>query len=335
MGSAGCIGCGDGETNLRTDRRFAIDPSRLIPQSASKFLDKKVAGVVGMIVKYLSKFALEVLPSVVATIIGAYIVNHYIVARPAADAPVAATVSTVDPKKVDARGTTPVEQASVPEQGQAQKNTPDKTTADKTTTDKTTTDKTSPEKIAVEKAAAEKVADKPTETASLPAEARRRSPALREKTVARTSIPTAATANVALPVEIAPTQEDRRDANDMARAAIERLRGSGGEASRPPEAPHGADTSRVVSAPAVQPVQPLPPAITVPAGDGFNPGAPRPPYVPVVRVEDPLRPTPPADIPTASRPLDLHAEAATPGRSTVAQDMLSAAKSVFHAVLPQ
>jgi hypothetical protein len=293
-----------------------------------------------MIVKYLSKFVLEVLPSVVATIVGAYIVNHYIVARPAADAPVAASVSTVDPKKADTRGVgTPTEQASVPEPGQAQKSTSDKTTADKATTDKTAPEKTAPEKIAVEKAAAEKAADRPTETASLPADARRRSPALREKTVARTSIPTAATANVAAPVEVSPTQEDRRDANDMARAAIERLRGSG-EASRPPEVPRPADTSRVVSAPVVQP---LPPAISVPSGDGFNPGAtasPRPPYVPVVRVEDPLRPTPPAEIPTASiptasRPLDLHAEAATPGRTSVAQDMLSAAKSVFHAVLPQ
>ena len=43
--------------------------------------------------KYVSKFALDILPSVVATIIGAYIVNHYIVAKPA-DAPAAAAVST-------------------------------------------------------------------------------------------------------------------------------------------------------------------------------------------------------------------------------------------------
>ena len=37
--------------------------------------------------KYLSKFAMDILPSVVATIIGAYIVNHYIVSKPTADAP--------------------------------------------------------------------------------------------------------------------------------------------------------------------------------------------------------------------------------------------------------
>ena len=39
--------------------------------------------------KYVSKFAMDILPSVAATIIGAYIVNHYITAKPAADAPAA------------------------------------------------------------------------------------------------------------------------------------------------------------------------------------------------------------------------------------------------------
>src|SRR5258707_15365107 len=53
--------------------------------------------------KYVSKFALDILPSVVATIIGAYIVNHYIVTKPGADAPVAAAVSTTEPK-ADAKG---------------------------------------------------------------------------------------------------------------------------------------------------------------------------------------------------------------------------------------
>ncbi len=46
--------------------------------------------------KYVSKFAMDILPSVIATILGAYIVNHYIVSKP--DAPVAAAVSPADPK---------------------------------------------------------------------------------------------------------------------------------------------------------------------------------------------------------------------------------------------
>ena len=36
---------------------------------------------------YLKKFTMDILPSVAATIIGAYIVNHYIVSKPGADAP--------------------------------------------------------------------------------------------------------------------------------------------------------------------------------------------------------------------------------------------------------
>ena len=50
--------------------------------------------------KYLKKFAMDILPSVAATIIGAYIVNHYITTRPA-EAPVAAAVSSADPKKAE------------------------------------------------------------------------------------------------------------------------------------------------------------------------------------------------------------------------------------------
>ena len=55
-----------------------------------------------MLKKYISKFAMDILPSVAATIIGAYIVNHYIVNKPAAGVP-AAAVSSVDPKKADAK----------------------------------------------------------------------------------------------------------------------------------------------------------------------------------------------------------------------------------------
>jgi len=317
-----------------------------------------------MIVKYLSKFVLEILPSVVATIVGAYIVNHYIVAKPATDAPVAAAVSTVDPKaaapkvadpktadakaadskaadpkkidvktaKADAKGfdkgsdkgsektlETPSDVAGTPDPATAKKNTADK--------------------------AIEKPADKPADTASLPVETRRHQPAPRDRTVAKTApapaqtpAPAVAAASVVPAVEANPTLDERRDANDMARAAIERLRNSS-EASRAADAPRVQDAPRVVSAP----VQPLPPAIMVstPSGDALNPNGtapPRSPYAPVARVDDPRRPTPPADIPTASRPLDLHAEATASmpeQRTTVADDMLSAAKSVFHAVLPR
>ena len=41
-----------------------------------------------MLKKYLTKFTVDILPSVAATVIGAYIVNHYIVSKPGPDAPV-------------------------------------------------------------------------------------------------------------------------------------------------------------------------------------------------------------------------------------------------------
>jgi hypothetical protein len=61
------------------------------------------------------------------------------------------------------------------------------------------------------------------------------------------------------------------------------------------------------------------------------------PYPTTARIDDPRRPTPPADIPVPG-PLDLRADAAdsaTRAHTTVAEDVLSAAKSVFHAVLPR
>src|SRR5438093_12983090 len=53
-------------------------------------------GVAGML-NYLKKFAVDIFPSVAATVIGAYIVNHYIVTKPTADAP-AAAASMANPR---------------------------------------------------------------------------------------------------------------------------------------------------------------------------------------------------------------------------------------------
>ena len=113
-------------------------------------------------------------------------------------------------------------------------------------------------------------------------------------------------------------------------AAIERLRGTTEGSSHVQEAARAApETPRTVSAP---PVQPLPPPIMV-----STPTADDPPYTANVRIA-PSRPTPPADIPPPSRPpLDLHADATDPPahpHTNVAEEMLSAAKSMFHAVLP-
>jgi hypothetical protein len=296
--------------------------------------------------KYVSKFTMDILPSVVATIIGAYIVNHYIVTRPAADAPVAAAVSPAVPKKaetgIDAK---PAAKAAdirnIPGPGVKAKGISERAMIEQTAAERPTV-----VEKAVEKPV-EKSADTPAETASIPVEPRHYQPAPREKTVAKSAAapvapaaPTVAAAPVVAPpattVEAAIAPEEHRDANELARAAIERLRS---EPARVPDGPRVA-TAPVVSAP---PIRPLPPPIMVstPAAGTFNPvpeSSGMRPYRAGIGMDDPNRPTPPADIPEASPPLDLRAEVVVPPRrehTTVAEDMLLAAKSVFHAVLPK
>jgi hypothetical protein len=132
--------------------------------------------------------------------------------------------------------------------------------------------------------------------------------------------------------------EERRDANDLARAAIERLRGNGDTSPRALEASRISETPRIV---AVPPVRPLPPPIMVsapPNDEAFDQGSRARPSYPVNAGNgDQGRPTPPADIPASRPPLDLRADAEPPPREhkSVAEDVLSAAKSVFHAVLPK
>jgi len=322
--------------------------------------------------KYLSKFTLDVLPSLLATVIGAYIVNHYISNKP--DAPVAAVLSTAEPKadakapdaakaeaKTDAKTPeTSSDVANIPEPGVRAKGISEKAVLDRPT------------------ATVEKSADKPAETASIPPDTRRHQAAPREKMVAKTVAAPQPSAPAVVPVVAAPSVaaapnpvppaeaaapatpvEEHRDANDLARAAIERLRGltadtsphaqeaaRAPDAARIPDAPHvvyaaPVESPRAVPAPAVRPLPP-PIMVSTPAREPFDPAAGssqgKPPYD-AARNDDPHRPTPPADIP-ASQPLDLRAEAVEPPprereHRNVAEDMLSAAKSVFHAVLPK
>jgi hypothetical protein len=261
---------------------------------------------------YLKKFTMEILPSVAATIIGAYIVNHYMAAKPV-EAPVAAAMSSADSKKAQ-----PAEAKGISERAMIEKTVSEGPAA------------------ATEKSQAEKAVDKPTETASIPVVDTHRKPsAPREKAAAKAVPPQVAAPVSAPPTDAAAIPDERRDANDLARAAIERLRGTNEgppraqEAARTPEAPRTPETPRVASAP---PVQPLPPPIMV-----STPAAEEPPYAANLRI-DPSRPTPPADIPPPPRPpLDLRADATDPPapvHKNVAEEMLSAAKSMFHSVLP-
>jgi hypothetical protein len=291
--------------------------------------------------KYLTKFVVDILPSVAATVIGAYIVNHYIVAKP--DAPAAAAVSTARPKATVA--SKPAEASNLPEAGVKAKGMSERTLMERTASEKATVT----EKPA-EKATESKPAEAPAETASIPpAEPRRHQPAPREKTVAKVTPapvqqPAAAPAPVA-PAEAAAAPEEHRDANDLARAAIERLRGITDSVSRSPETARAAESPRAPEAPRVATtppaLRPLPPPIMVstPPSETFGrTSQPRPPYA-ASAADDPNRPTPPADIPTSRPPMDLRADAAAEPakeeRPTIGDDMLSAAKSVFHAVLPK
>jgi hypothetical protein len=280
-----------------------------------------------MLKKYVSKFTIDILPSVLATIIGAYIVNHYIIAKPA-DAPAAAVASTPETKKVDAKSPGI---ANIPESGVKAKGISEKALLEKTASERPA------------------VADRPAEIPSLPVESRRVQPAPHEKPVGK-STPAAASVSVqtpasaSAPVEAAAVPEEKRDVNDLARAAIERLRGTTEasrvqEAVRIPEAPRAAEAPHAASAPAVLPLPP-PIMVSTPNSEAFNPATGslplKPPYGSAMR--DDRRPTPPADIPSSLPPVDLRAEAELPAprqRTSVAEEVLSAAKSVFHAVLPR
>ena len=293
--------------------------------------------------KYFTKFAMEIVPSVIATILGAYIVNHYINAKPAADA---ASVSSTESKKVEAKANAKTDPKN-PDSKSSDSKTSDSKASDTKTELKPAEAMTDvanlPEpgvraKGISEKAVLGKPAESVSETPAVPVEPRR-IPLTRDKAVAKTA-PAAAPAPQ--PVETAAVPEERRDAAELARAAIERLRAgsSGNNAAARPQEVVRATEPRVQDAPrsvvALPPtLTPLPPPITVAVPTAGTPGSSEPansPFTSSVRIDDPLRPTPPADIPSAppSRPIDLHADG-----KKVAEDMLSAAKSMFHAVLPK
>lgn len=301
---------------------------------------------------YLKKFTMDILPSVAATIIGAYIVNHYIVARP--EVPATAAVSAADPKTAAAAkpAEKPTQVSSLPEAGVKARGMSERTLIERSASEKATVVEKPQDKPADPKSIDVKpTADAPAETASIPAEPHRHQVAPRDKTAVRVVLPSpvqpaapvAAVPAPAVDAAVAPAAtapDEHRDANDLARAAIERLRNDNAqrapEPARVPEVARNPEAPRIATAPAIRP---LPPPIMVsnPSAD-LDQGAPARPAA--ARIDDPSRPTPPADIPVAPRPpLDLRAEAtvppATKEHTTVAEDMLSAAKSVFHAVLPK
>ena len=298
--------------------------------------------------KYLAKFAMDSLPSVAATIIGAYIVNHYITTKPAADASVAAAISSANPKaiakivpvraKADAKVDPKVDLkaidassdvASIPEAGVTAKGISERGMLEKSAAEMHAT----PVEKSVEGAS------RATETASLPAVEIRRHPAApRERATAKTVAAPVEAAVAAAPNPVPSVQtsiapEEHHDATDLARAAIERLRGANEGSSRTSETSRGVEASKAAAS-----VRPLPPPIVVAAPSNEPPDAAVNPSYIASSGDDPRRPTPPTDIPFVQPPLDLRADASGPmprPRTTVAEDVLSAARSVLHAVIPR
>jgi hypothetical protein len=301
--------------------------------------------------KYLAKISMDIFPSVLATIIGAYIVNHYINAKPATDAP-AAAMAPAQPQKGARPTAKPTDVANLPAPGVKAKGV-----SEKAVSDKPAEVKPAEVKPAEAKPAEAKPADtKPADSAAVPAEPAapanpRVHQAPREKATAKVTPPAAP----AVEPNVAPSSNPSSatpDANDLARAAIERLRKTtdktpeapAQESARAAEPPHVQEAPRVVTA-APPAVRPLPPPITVsaPASEAYGTQQPTsPPYTASVGREEANRPTPPADIPVPIAapppPLDLRADAAGPApraKTNVADEMLSGMKSMFEAVLPK
>ncbi|UPJ63955.1 hypothetical protein [Bradyrhizobium sp. 191] len=313
--------------------------------------------------KYLAKISMDIFPSVLATIIGAYIVNHYINAKPAADAPAA----VVAPADAGQNGK-PAAVANLPAPGIKAKGIAEKNVTDKPAADKAAADHPVAEPKGAEKGS-EKAAEKAPDVA--PAESPRAKPSAREKAVAKSTPAVTAPASVveanSAPAAAAPAATP--DANDLVRAAIERLRkspeGRSAEArssetkpaelksseAKPTERsaePAVREAARTPEAPRVigmEPsmVRPLPPPITVstPSSEAYGNGGSNPPYTASVGSDDPNRVTPPADIPVPviAPPLDLRADVGAsmprPRKTNVADEMLSGMKSMFNSVLPK
>ena len=283
--------------------------------------------------KYVSKFAMDILPSVVATIIGAYIVNHYIVTKPGRADAAAAVSSSFAPKKADRR--------QHPRTGREGEGYLRKVHHRQIGRRKG-------RKLGSGKAGGE---SPPTSRRRPRASLRTRAvvpPArAREKAVAKTIPaqpvtpvvePVVAAPNTAPPVEAAIAPD--RDANDLARAAIERLRGTPKRAARAGNrapagsAPRGGHAGCAIgdraagsaAAAADHGLDACRRDIRCP--DANRPTRPR--RGPTIRAARRRRPI----FPTRGRSICVPRRYPPKPRTNVAEDVLSAAKSMFHAVLP-
>ena len=202
--------------------------------------------------KYLSKFAMDILPSVAATIIGAYIVNHYIAtSRQPTRRP---RLSSVDARKADPEGRcrrpprVSTDLGNIPEAGVTAKGISEK--CDDREIGCRKSRRRESRREACREVRAEAGRDRQ------PSASRAAPPAPREKTAAearrqrrsnRAVAPVVAAPAAPPAVEAAIAPDEHRDANDLARAAIERLRGVSEGAPRAQEAPRAPEPPRAAA----------------------------------------------------------------------------------------
>jgi len=249
--------------------------------------------------KFVSKFILDIMPSVVATVIGAYIVNHYIIAKPATQTPVAAVASA---PAVQAAGVAPEIKPPV--------------RAAAASTDTKPAPVQAPEHPVAqrERTVARSAAVAPDPAWQSREKHEREAAQLRETNeLARAAIERLGVANRGNRAPETSTPQGEPPRVSIATVpAVQPL---------PP--------AITVSTPAVELSR---------AGRGNEAASLRIGTAPGVERNDPDRLIPPADIPSISRLSSLPADAAAAPisqHSSVADDMFAAAKSVFSAVLPQ
>ncbi len=281
----------------------------------------------------------QILPSVVATVIAAYVVNQYIVARPDAPPPAAPATQQLDTTKA----AKPAEPVAVTLPAEAARSEPTRSEPLKV--------KLGSDKISTEKAAADKPADRPVGRHQI---------TVHDNKAAAPSKPVSTASATPEPVKVPEERsEPARDPNELVRAAVERLR-----ASAPAEAPRATETLGRAPEPLKVPEPPraqepprqqeaarviapaLPPAVNVaptnlsiapyanpPATTASVPASNRPADSIDLRDSDQHPPTPPADIPGARADASSDGNAAR--KPSVAEDVLFTAKSVIHSVLPR
>jgi len=275
--------------------------------------------------KYVSKFVLEVMPSVVATVIGAYIVSHYV--NPKSAEPPSTVAAAQDPA-VEAKDIT------------ASTGSSDTVSA-----------------VDIKAKAADA---KPVETTPIkdkPQDAK------------------AGTAEAASPQSVAkPAPQEKKDANALAREAIDRLRGSAVDPDPAPvvrspvEVVRTTPPARAVVQPAVSlsvnpPLAPpprgqlstanaspppLPPPVIVAAPNrrylGTDPAAANGPDSSLVPADQPVvaasgeRPIPPAEIPPPplpAVPVVITAGPNPPQNFSIAEHVLSTTRTFFRALTPR